>query len=108
MQVYVFKENGDNRACLLKGNINGSCFWTSGQRVNESCQSSFVWKPSSGKTLPLKFQAWTKDEPNCLDSNEFCLDLQFYMAGLASLGTMTHATRKDVHCASTNLNILKQ
>src|SRR5688572_11192145 len=76
MPVYLLKENVDDRACLPKENpIRDSCFWTSGQRVNETCQSSFVWKPSSGKSLPLTFEAWMDGEPNCEGGTEFCLDL---------------------------------
>ena len=76
MQMYVFEENGDNPACVPKEDpISGSFFWTSGQRLNESCQSSVVWKPSSGKRLALKLESWIESEPDCLGGNEFCLDL---------------------------------
>ena len=76
MQMYVFKENGDNRACVPKEfPMRGSFFWTSGQRLNETCQSSFVWKPSSGKRLALKFEDWQPGQPDCIGGNEFCLDL---------------------------------
>jgi len=76
MQMFVVKENIDNSACLSKVDswrVNG--FWTSGQRLNETCQSSFVWKPSNDKTLALKFEDWVKGDPNCFEGREFCLNL---------------------------------
>ena len=74
--MYVFKENGENGVCHPKDYpMRDSYFWTSGQRLNESCQSSFVWKPSSGKRLALKLESWIESEPDCLGGNEFCLDL---------------------------------
>jgi len=56
-------------------------FWTAGSRiVNQDCSSPFVWKPSAGQQLPLKFSDWNGGEPNCGNSpgheqHESCLAL---------------------------------
>ena len=74
--MFVVKENIDNRVCPSKEDpLRVNRFWTSGKRLNETCESTFVWKPSNDKTLAVKFVDRVEGDPNCSEGHEFCVNL---------------------------------
>lgn len=49
-------------------------FWTSGRRISDSCNSSFIWKASIDQAQSLAYTNWLDGEPNCfLNRPEYCL-----------------------------------
>jgi hypothetical protein len=65
--AFEIRKNAGNTACIPSDLPDiGVAFWTSGQRIIEnSCESPFVWKPSSDKKLLFEFTNWAPGEPNC-------------------------------------------
>jgi len=55
--------------------------WTAGQRIDPThCNSSFVWRVTSTDTYsdtlsPITYNNWYSGEPNCYNSQEFCMYL---------------------------------
>jgi hypothetical protein len=49
-------------------------FFISGQRsISDSCDSNFVWKPTAGAEIEMKFRYWDDGEPNCYGGYETCM-----------------------------------
>jgi len=52
-----------------------TCFWTAGQRIDPSRESTFVWVTSNTTVSRMTYTNWRSGEPNYLVSNESCMSV---------------------------------
>jgi len=56
---------------------NGNSYWTAGQRIDPSRESTFVWRTSNTYTTVtgMTYTNWNRGEPNYDRQNEACMCL---------------------------------